>query len=78
MKKTQLNISCNIGFLDLVYLCNRFLIPLLYSGEIYDQLLLHHNSSKDLYASFQRLLVDDVEPALIIADLLEEKRVKED
>jgi hypothetical protein len=54
------------------------LIPLLYSGEIYDQLLLHHNSSKDLYASFQRLLVDDVEPALIIADLLEEKRVRED
>ncbi len=54
------------------------LIPLLYSGEIYDQLLLHHNSSKDLYASFQRLLVEDVEPALIIADLLEEKRVKED
>ena len=54
------------------------LIPFLYSGDIYDQLLLHHNSSKDLYASFQRLLVEDVEPALIIADLLAAKRVNED
>jgi hypothetical protein len=31
-----------------------------------------------LYASFQRLLVEDVEPALIIADLLAAKRVNED
>jgi hypothetical protein len=29
-------------------------------------------------ASFQRLLVEGVEPALIIADFLEEKRVRED
>jgi hypothetical protein len=54
------------------------LIPYLYSGDIYDQLLLHHNTSKDLYASFQRLSMEGVEPALIIADFLEEKRVKED
>jgi hypothetical protein len=52
------------------------LIPLLYSGEIYDQLIRHHRTSKDIYAAFQRLIIEQEAPAIIIADLLKQKDAK--
>ncbi len=48
------------------------LIPLLYNGEIYDQLNRHFNTSKDIYSAFQRLVLEQEAPAIIIADLLKE------
>ena len=54
------------------------LIPLLYSSEIYGQLMQHFNVSKDIYAAFQRLVVEQEAPAIIIADLLKEKKENED
>lgn len=50
------------------------LIPLLYKGETYDQLLLHYSTSKDIYWAFQKLVEENEEPAIIIADLFEMKR----
>ena len=49
------------------------LIPLLYSGEIHGQLKRHFNTSKDIYSAFQRLIIEQEAPAIIIADLLNEK-----
>lgn len=46
------------------------LIPLLYSGEIHSQITSHFNTSKDIYLAFQRLVIENDPPALIIADLL--------
>jgi hypothetical protein len=46
------------------------LIPLLYTSEIYGQLMQHINTSKDIYAAFQRLIIEHEAPAIIIADLL--------
>jgi hypothetical protein len=46
------------------------LIPLLYTNEIYWQLMQHINTSKDIYAAFQRLIIEQEAPAIIIADLL--------
>jgi len=46
------------------------LIPLLYSGEIHGQLNRHFNTSKDIYSAFQRLIIEQEAPAIIIADLL--------
>jgi hypothetical protein len=50
------------------------LIPLLYSSEIHGQLLRHYNTSKDIYSAFQRLVIEEEAPAIIIADLLKENK----
>lgn len=46
------------------------LIPCLYAEESYHQLMMHYNTSKDVYWAFQRLVRDSEDPALIFADLL--------
>jgi hypothetical protein len=53
------------------------LIPLLYNSEIYDQLIRHYNTSKDIYSAFQRLIIEQEPPAIIIADLLKSKENKD-
>jgi hypothetical protein len=45
-------------------------IPLLYTDDIYDQLIRHFNISKDIYFAFERLVTEQEAPAIIIADLL--------
>ncbi len=54
------------------------LIPLLYNSEIHDQLIRHYNTSKDIYSAFQRLVIEQEAPAIIIADLLKNKEAKDD
>jgi len=51
------------------YRCD-LLVPLLYSGEFFDRMLMHHSTSKDIYWAFTKLINDNEEPAIIIADLL--------
>ena len=51
-----------------------WLIPLLYTHEIYGQLNNHFTMSKDIYEAFQRLVENKEAPAIIIADLLKEKK----
>lgn len=46
------------------------LIPVLYPNEIYNQMMQHYNTSRDIYTAFQRLVKDQEAPAIIIADLL--------
>lgn len=54
------------------------LIPLLYNSEIHGQLTRHYNTSKDIYSAFQRLVIEQEAPAIIIADLLKENKSKDD
>ena len=54
------------------------LIPLLYTNETYGQLMRHYNTSKDVYSAFQRLIIEQEAPAIIIADLLKENERKND
>jgi len=56
-------------YISYVLECN-LLIPLLYPGELHTYLLLHYNTSKNVYWAFQRLLNENEAPAIIIADLL--------
>ena len=49
------------------------LVHLLYNGEIYNQITQHYNISTDLYSAFQRLLLEQESPAIIIADFLKSK-----
>ena len=53
------------------------LVPLLYTGEIYEQLRSHHATSQDIYWAYQKLVVDNEEPALIIADLMKKRDERE-
>ena len=50
-----------------------WLIPLLYTHEIYNQLNNHFTMSIDIFSAFQRLVDAQEAPAIIIADLLKEK-----
>lgn len=54
------------------------LIPLLYNSEIYFQLIRHYNTSKDIYSAFQRLVIEQEAPAIIIADVLKNNEAKDD
>jgi hypothetical protein len=53
------------------------LIPLLYTSETYGQLMRHYNTSKVIYAAFQRLIIEQEAPAIIIADLLKENEAND-
>ena len=50
------------------------LITLLYNGEIYDQLIRHQNISKDIHWAFEKLINENEAPAIIIADLLNKNK----
>lgn len=50
------------------------LIPLLYPDEIYNILIRHFNTSKDIFWAFQKLIDSNEDPVLIIADLLEKNK----
>jgi len=54
------------------------LIPLLYTDELTNQVDRHFGTSKDIYTAFQRLVTEQEAPAIIIADLLKERDVKND
>ena len=53
------------------------LIPMLYTSETYGQLMRHYNTSNDIYAAFQRLIIEQEAPAIIIADLLKENEAND-
>lgn len=50
------------------------LVPLLYTGEAMRQILNHHETARDVYKAFRRLLIEQEAPAVIIGDLINEKR----
>jgi hypothetical protein len=54
------------------------LIPLLYNSEIHGQLNRHYKTSKDIYYAFQRLVIEQEAPAIIIADLLKDNDAKDE
>jgi len=41
-------------------------------------LIKHYNTSKDIYSAFQRLIIEQEAPAIIIADLLKNYEEKDD
>ena len=49
---------------------NDNIVNLVYPGELNAQLLRHFKTSKDIYWAFNKLVNDNEEPTLIIADLM--------
>jgi len=70
-------INVNNSFIE-YHLKNDLLIPLLNNNQIHGQLIRHYNTSKDIYSAFQRLVIEQEAPAIIIADLLKESETKDD
>lgn len=50
------------------------IIPVLYEGEMFGQLIRHYEISKDLHWACQKLIQENQEPVLIVADLLKKNR----
>jgi len=49
---------------------NDYIVNLIYPGELHTQLVRHYNTSKDIYWAFNRLVNENEEPTMIIADLM--------
>jgi hypothetical protein len=52
------------------------LVPLLFNSELYAQMSRHYNISKDIYSAYQRLIIEQEAPAIIIADLIKSYKEK--
>jgi hypothetical protein len=48
------------------------IVPVLFSSEIHQLLISHHEISKDVFKAFRRLVIEQEAPAIIIADLMKE------
>ncbi len=49
------------------------LVTLMNNEEVYLRLIRHYETSKKIYSAFQRLVNENEDPPIIIADLLKEK-----
>jgi hypothetical protein len=54
------------------YIKRDLLVPLIFNGEIHDQMVRHLETSKLIFSGFQRLVIENEAPAIIIADLIKE------
>lgn len=73
LNKGKVEIDVNERIVSYNYRCD-LLVPLLYPGEYYDKMLVHHRTSKDIYWAFEKLMYENEEPALIISDLMNKKK----
>lgn len=62
-------VNAESGYVEYMLSCH-ILIPLLYPNELHSYLLLHYNTSKNVYWAFQKLINENEAPAIIIADLI--------
>jgi hypothetical protein len=73
LKRGSVLVNVNHGYVEYCF-SRELLLPLLYSDEIEEQVKLHYTTSEDIHWAFQRLINEQEEPAIIIADLLKKKR----
>jgi hypothetical protein len=58
--------------------CNcEVVLPLIFRDELYNKMLLHCRLAKDMYWAFDKLVLENEAPAIIIADLLKKNEDKE-
>ena len=50
------------------------LVPVLYEGELFEQLIKHYKISKDLHWACNKLIHENEEPVLIVADLIKKNQ----
>jgi len=73
LNKGKVEIDVDDRIVSYTYRCD-LLVPLLYSGEFLDRMLIHHSTSKEIYWAFEKLINENEEPALIISDLLNKNK----
>ncbi len=73
LNKGKVMIDVDERIVTYSYKCD-VLVPMLYSGEFYDRMLIHHSTSKDIYWAFEKLINENEEPAVIISDLLNKNK----
>ena len=66
-------VSVNVEYQYVEYFIKSdMVVPLLFNGEIHSQMISHFETSKLIFAGFQRLVQENEAPAIIIADLMKE------
>lgn len=69
LRRGKVLINVDAGFVEYQQKID-VILPFIYTGELYAEILRHHRTAKDAYRAFQRLINENEEPAIIIADLL--------
>jgi hypothetical protein len=69
LSRGSIIVNVNDGYVEYMEK-KELLIPLLYTGELLQQINQHYTTSKDIYSAFQRLIEENEAPAIIIADLI--------
>ncbi len=77
LKRGSVLVNVNHGYVEYCF-SRELLIPLLYPGEIEDQVKVHYSTSEDVHWAFHRLIDEHEEPAIVIADLLKKMREEEE
>jgi len=77
IKSGRVEVNVTDKFVAYNYNCD-LLVPLIYNGEIHRRMLNHYNLAKDIYWAFDKLIVENEAPAIIISDLLKKIETKED
>jgi hypothetical protein len=60
------------------YMKDSLLIFLLFTHDLYNQTVVHHQTSKDIYVALNRLVNEGESPAIIIADLINNKNQEDE
>jgi hypothetical protein len=72
--KVEVNVTEK--YVEYHYKCE-VIVPLLYRDELHSRMLKHYDLSKDMFWAFTKLVNENEEPALIIADLIHKNENKE-
>jgi hypothetical protein len=62
-------VNVQSGFVE-YHTKSEYIVNIIYPGELHAQLLNHFNISKDIFWAFNKLVHENEEPTLIIADLM--------
>jgi hypothetical protein len=47
-----------------------YIVSLIYPGELHDLMLRHYRTAKDMFWAFQKMVTENEEPSIIIADVM--------
>ena len=62
-------VNVQSGYVE-YHIKNDYIVNVIYPAELHSQLVRHYSTSKDIYWAFNKLVNENEEPSLIIADLM--------
>ena len=75
--KGKVAVNVRDAFVEYHYSCD-VLVPLIYNDTLETRMLMHYDTSKDIYWAFSKLLNEHEAPAIIISDLIKRNAAHDD